>query len=76
MTKIKSAPIPKATYCEWPVEENSMGVTFCGCKQLHNGSSYCSTHYNMAYYTPEDSEDLDITGIDVDTVEIDPLEVE
>lgn len=53
--------VPRATSCEWPVSEDSNGVTFC-CAKVKDGYSYCEKHHAMAYESKKqkaiDEEDI------------------
>lgn len=46
---------PRATSCEWVVDEDHTGVSFCGSTKLHGTTSYCTEHNALAY-EPSDSD--------------------
>ena len=66
MTVYYSEQIPLATSCEWIVDEQHGELVFCGCKPMGK-TSYCHTHYQLAYVT-EGSSKLDISDVDTNTV--------
>lgn len=74
MTTLTNNTVPRATECEWPIHEDRTGITFC-CDTPKEGYSYCEKHHKLAYFTPKDDV-LDITEVDINMVEIDPLESE